>query len=237
MYRYSYMLVSILMLVLGLTLGFMLCYVQLQPEIGRLSSIIEAMVEELSYMEEARLELMNRLSELEEAINIVSGRYEKLVGSINITVELLPDRSYLEKAYRLIANAKSSIYLVMYAVESNPMDEGNPANILIDTLIHAYLRGVNVKVLFDEETAFNYPETIAKLKSYGIPVRLDGDKAIATHSKLLVVDGFYVLAGSHDWTKNSLNRNYEYSIMIASSIYGSEALSYAEDTWSKGYDA
>ncbi|MEM2739958.1 MAG: phospholipase D-like domain-containing protein [Candidatus Bathyarchaeia archaeon] len=236
MYRYSY-LISILMLVLGLTLGYIICYIQLQPEIGRLSSILEAMVEELSSMEEARLGLINKLSELEEALNLVSGEYEKLLDSINITVELIPDRSYFEEAYRLIAEAKSSIYLVMYLAEFDPTDEGNPANVLVDMLIYAYLRGVDVKVLFDEEIVSSYPETIARLKSYGVPVRLDGDRAIATHSKLLVVDGFYILAGSHNWTKNSLNRNYEYSIMVASSIYGSEALSYAEVIWSRGYDA
>lgn len=237
MYRYVWLLTCILTLVLGLTLGYLLCYIQLQPEITRLSSTLEAMSREISSIEEARLELMSRLSELEEALNMVSGEYTKLLGAVNTTVKLIPDRSYFEEAYRLIANAKSSIYLVMYTVEFDPMDEGNPANVLVDMLVYAHLRGVDVKVLFDEETASKYPETIVRLKSYGVRVRLDGNYSIATHSRLLVVDRFYVLAGSHDWTEDSLNRNYEYSIMVCSSTYGSEAASYAEDIWGRGCDA
>jgi phosphatidylserine/phosphatidylglycerophosphate/cardiolipin synthase-like enzyme len=233
---YRYRLLCVLVLLLGLASGYLLCYIQLQPEIGRLSSVLEAMSGELASIEEARLELMDRLLKLEETLDLVSGEYLKLRGSVNITVKLIPDRSYFEEAYRLISDARNSVYLVMYLAENNPVSRDNPANLLVDMLIAAHLRGVDVRIIFDEGVAVSYPETIARLKSYGVRVRLDGDRNAATHAKLLVVDRFYVLAGSHDWIEDSLNRNYEYSIMLASHKYGSEAAYYAEDMWSRGYD-
>lgn len=233
---YRYMLLCVLILLLGLVSGYLLCYIQLQPEIGRLSSLLEAMSEELVSIEEARLELIDRLSKLEETLDLVSGEYLKLRESVDTTVKLIPDRSYFEEAYRLIADARNSVYLVMYLAEYNPTGRDNPANLLVDMLIAAHLRGVDVRILFDEGIAVSYPETIARLKSYGVRVRLDGDKNATIHTKLLVVDRFYILAGSHDWIEDSLNRNYEYSIMLASHRYGSEAAYYAEDMWSKGYD-
>lgn len=236
MHRYSYVTLSILMLILGLTLGYILSYIQLQPEIMKLALILEDMAEELSSMEEVRLELTRRISELEKTLDIVNSEYGRLVNSINVSVRFIPGRTYFEEAYRLIYGAKNSVYLVMYLAEYKPGDEGYLINKLIDMVVYVYLKGVDVKILFDKETGLRYPETIARLKSYGVPVRIYLDPDGAMHSRLLVVDRFYVLLGSHDWTEDSLNRDHEYSVMIASSIYGSEAAVYAENLWSSGYE-
>ncbi|MBS7642614.1 MAG: phospholipase D-like domain-containing protein [Candidatus Bathyarchaeia archaeon] len=236
MHRYGYVTLSILMLILGLILGYIFSYIQLQPEIMKLASILEDMAEELSYMEEARLELTRRISELEKTLDIINSEYGKLVNSINVSVIFIPDRIYFEEAYRLICSAKNSVYLLMYLAEYKPSDESCRINKLIDMVVYVYLKGVDVKILFDKETSLRYPETIARLKSYGIPVRIHLDADGAMHSRLLVVDRFYVLLGSHDWTEDSLNRDHEYSVMIASSIYGSEAAVYAENLWSSGYE-
>ncbi len=150
------------------------------------------------------------------------------------TLTLLPNEEYFHRVYELVNRANSSIHIVMYVVKYDPKEAEDPANVLLAALKAARDRGLDVKVVVDDVTKSDYPETIAYLKANGIPVRLDPKSGITTHAKLVIIDGKIVIMGSHNWTESALSRNNEYSVLIYSRDVASEVEKYFQNLWEKG---
>ena len=102
-----------------------------------------------------------------------------------------------DKIISLIENSKSSIDLAMYNLSYKK---------LINSLINASKRGVNVKIYLDE-ARFKKSDKINKiLKKSGIEYKILDRK---NHLKLLMVDSKFVVFGTANWTKESFEDNYE----------------------------
>jgi phosphatidylserine/phosphatidylglycerophosphate/cardiolipin synthase-like enzyme len=83
-----------------------------------------------------------------------------------------------------------------------------------DALIEAYNRGLDVKVMVDDE--YRDDEDIVALKSAGIEV-FDDEKSALMHNKFLIVDEKVVWSGSTNYTYYAFYRNYENALRIESS--------------------
>lgn len=104
-----------------------------------------------------------------------------------------------------IEHANSSIHILIYSFTLDSIS---------DELIEAYNRGVEVKVVFEEQQITKYSE-YQKLKAAGIEVRNDTNSNLM-HNKIMIVDGVVVLTGSFNWSANAENRNDENLIVIKS---------------------
>lgn len=151
-------------------------------------------------------------------------------------LELLPDARYVSVVSRLIASANKSVHVVMYVAKYDPKQsaEEDPANALLELLASARRRGLDVRVVVDDVTKQSYPETIEFLKSRNVPVRLDPKAGVTTHAKIVIVDGEWVVIGSHNWTQSALSSNREYSILVRSSELAARVEEYFEELWSGG---
>lgn len=144
-------------------------------------------------------------------------------------VEKLSNPDYFPAVDKVLKEAKKSIFLVMYYIDYRKNEPESKVSILVDDLVRAKDRGVNVKVILDQTVVFRRTETGGKkmvkeeknrrafnyLKAKGVDV-LHDNLEIYTHGKCIVIDGETVILGSHNWTKNSLLRSNEYSILIKS---------------------
>lgn len=159
--------------------------------------------------------------------------------SSQLHVELLPDKAYVESVSELIRGAEKSVYVVMFVMKYDPEEspERDPANALIQLLVEARARGVDVRVLVDDTTKQSYPETIEYLKSKGVSVRLDPKAGVTTHAKIVVVDGKCTAIGSHNWTESALSSNNEFSVLLCSQDLAREVESYFVELWSQGRPA
>ena len=102
-----------------------------------------------------------------------------------------------DKIISLIDNSKSSIDLAMYNLSYKK---------LINSLIYASKRGVNVKIYLDK-AKFKKSDKINKLiKKSGIEYKILEKK---NHLKLLLVDKKIAIFGTANWTKESFGDNYE----------------------------
>jgi phosphatidylserine/phosphatidylglycerophosphate/cardiolipin synthase-like enzyme len=134
---------------------------------------------------------------------------------------LILDGEYLPYVNALLSKAKLSVYVMMFFIK---YEEGKryPVNALVDNLVAAQRRGVDVKVILDRdpdagvvgsrlvnEPAFRY------LKEKGVSVVYD-DASRMTHSKLILVDAKTVVLGSHNWTAGSLMAYDDTSVRIES---------------------
>ncbi len=133
---------------------------------------------------------------------------------------LLLDSSYQNYALHLIDSANSTIILGVYSAKYYP----NHPNPLLDALCRAAERGVDVRVVLDDELSYNN-KTIAYLRSCGVKANLDSPK-IRTHAKFLVVDHRLVLLGSTNWSYSSLNKNHEVDVFIIDPRIAKELESY-----------
>ncbi|MGR3220259.1 MAG: phospholipase D-like domain-containing protein [Candidatus Anammoxibacter sp.] len=147
-------------------------------------------------------------------------------------IPLINDQ-YFPKVHKALREAKKSIFCVMYMATLRKNDETGLVNILIKDLIKAHKRGVDVKVIFDQNVPFwkkkkrkgyierRSKDAYGKLLRAGVPVYYD-DKNQITHNKVIVIDDYITIVGSTNWTYSAMNKNNEASVLIESSEVAKE---------------
>ena len=115
---------------------------------------------------------------------------------------------------------------------------GESTHKLLDALADAKARGVSVRVLLDQDRASDpYRSTIINsaartwLSSHGIPCRVDTAERLL-HSKFVVIDGDLAVVGSHNWTKTSLVRMEDLSLVIHSNTFAADLRRRFSALWS-----
>lgn len=149
-------------------------------------------------------------------------------------IVIVEDSQYLDTVAPLIKSANESVHVIMFVIKYDPGDSDDPVNDLLNLLAEARSRGVDVKVLVDEETADSYPQTIDFLKEHEISVRLDKSSGITTHAKVVIIDGKFVVVGSHNWTESALRYNHEVSALIRSGTAAGLLEDYFNSLWNEG---
>ena len=135
-------------------------------------------------------------------------------------VEPIPNMSYYPAVHRLLSQAKKSVYIVMFEMfyyQKYPESLGNQ---LVQDLIDAHQRGVNVEVILERGTwgrvsRRNRREGGFMLSKAGVKVYFDSPSQ-TTHNKLIVVDERYTIIGSTNWSYHGLEKNNEASVLIDS---------------------
>lgn len=143
---------------------------------------------------------------------------------------------YFPAVKEALAKAEKSINMVMYQVSLRPYDKTSQVYSLVDELIKAHKRGVEVKVILDQNIDFvgggviNRWVTEGKnsrcfrvLKEAGVDVQYD-DLTTYTHAKVLVIDNETVILGSANWSESAFNKNFEVNTLIKSKELASEIL-------------
>ena len=145
---------------------------------------------------------------------------------------------YFPAVKEALSEAEESIYLVMFIIELSAYKKHSKANRLIDELISAKGRGVDVKVILDQNIDFvhkryksKWQARIRSIKAYerlkGADIKVYYDEPTKyTHAKAIVIDKEIVILGSTNWTESSFDRSIETNVLIKSSKLADEILSY-----------
>jgi len=144
----------------------------------------------------------------------------------------LPDQTYSAQVLSTLGSANSSVYVVMYGMSYETNSTNSTANSLISALVAAKGRGVNVKVVLDDYTLDQYPDTITYLENNSVSLLLDPSNSTTTHSNLVIVDGKIAFIGSEDWTEAGLTNNNEYAVMLRGNM--TSVTSYFTNLWNSG---
>ncbi len=151
-------------------------------------------------------------------------------------VEDLSNRAYFPAVLKAIQTAQKSIHACFYHISYNPKKE-NEVHPLLDALIDAKNRGLDVQVILDLSFEFSRKADMSKkntqafsyLQRNGIPVFYD-DTQILTHAKYWIVDQKTVIVGSFNLSKKSLTENRETAVLIQSPEIASQYESHFQDT-------
>ncbi len=135
-------------------------------------------------------------------------------------VQLVTDAQYFQVAKKMIQEAKSSIYVMMFEMGYYEKYVHTPSNLLVQELIGAKNRGVKVAVILElkegkDRTSERNLQTGKILSSKGVEVIYDPPFK-TTHAKWMVVDEKLCLVGSTNWTYYALTNNNEVSVLIRS---------------------
>lgn len=118
---------------------------------------------------------------------------------IEATAQFTPGESCRRKIISLCMNAKRSIEICVFTISDNHLSE---------QLIKAHKRGVNVRIITDNEKQFDAGSDIQILKDARVPLRMD-DSPHHMHHKFAVFDQHILLNGSFNWTASASDYNAE----------------------------
>jgi phosphatidylserine/phosphatidylglycerophosphate/cardiolipin synthase-like enzyme len=117
-------------------------------------------------------------------------------------IPLAVKNDYSSELHNLLSKAQKRIHIVMYGMRYYPQYPESIVNTILNDLIRAKKRGIEVKVLLEKSdynqklNRFN-EEAAQYLEESGVEVRFDSPE-VTTHAKLIIVDGATFL-GSSNW--------------------------------------
>ena len=136
------------------------------------------------------------------------------------TCDVIPliNEEYYPAVHKALQEARESILVAMYLIKmgNQPTDQ---VNTLLNDLIEAKKRGVNVQILLEKEKVETRPLYKDNLKTYnflkekGMDVRFD-TAAKETHDKLVIIDDRIVFIGNHNWSYGAFMLCNETSLMV-----------------------
>ena len=154
---------------------------------------------------------------------------EQKAASVNtgeaITVN---DREYFQLMHDLLRSANESIHIVMFEVKWYPDYPDSSMNVILQDLMDAESRGVDVRIVTDEYLTDK--PVLTYLKDNGIDIRYDSEET-TTHAKLIIVDGKLVMVGSTNWSYYAIENNHEANILLYSPEIARDFESYFYDLW------
>ncbi|MCD6406998.1 hypothetical protein J7L81_03910 [Candidatus Aerophobetes bacterium] len=150
-------------------------------------------------------------------------------------IRVIKDQEYFPLLKETIKQAKSSIKVIAFEMGYYPEYPLSPSNILIQNLIAARKRGVDVRVIL-EKSEWNKKVTeknrlAGKVLSRGkVKVRYDPPH-ITTHAKLVIIDSKIAILGSNNWTYYSLSQNKELALLVEVTSVVKELEEYFNSLW------
>ena len=126
---------------------------------------------------------------------------------LNAHSEVLTGEAYQETLHKHLTQAVKSITVAMYFIILEPEGEG-PINELVDALVGAKERGVEVKVVLEDSKLRESRLAFLKLRDSGVGVYFDTSVHLL-HIKGVAIDEHYTFIGSANWSRAAIEKNYE----------------------------
>jgi len=174
------------------------------------------------YLSNLQQQLENKNDEIQTLQSQVDSLENQLDTQI-LGVYFSPDGGCEDEILDWISRANETIHILIYIFNSDTIS---------DELIAANQRGIEVKVLFEQEENKQYSE-YQKLKNAGIPVRNDTNSHLM-HDKVMIIDGTIILTGSFNYSAAAEEDNNENLLVIKSATIAAEYEEEFTEIWNQG---
>ena len=139
-----------------------------------------------------------------EKSSVVNNEHIK-IGNLDISVYFSPaNKAGTTQVIPILKTAKKSIYIPAFYLTRRDM---------VDELINAHKRGVDVKILMDETCAGGKYSNIDYIKNNGIELKIEHWSG-KMHMKSMIIDDSTLIIGSMNFTKQGENVNDENCLII-----------------------
>lgn len=127
------------------------------------------------------------------------------LGNSEIQIYFSPqDKAITERVLAYINNAQKYIYMPVFVITHKELESA---------LISAKKRGVDVKLIVDATNVYATKSSVVALRAEGIPVKIE-NFAGKLHSKSIIIDDKYLLAGSMNFSRSGESFNDENMLII-----------------------
>jgi len=140
----------------------------------------------------------------------------------------ISDRGYFPAVIRELQGARKSIHIVAFELKYYEDYQDSNQNKIVQALVDAHNRGVDVRVIVDEYSKKN--NAYEFLKEKGIEIRYDSVD-VTTHAKLIIIDGKSVILGSTNFSYYGLEKNHEADILVDAGHVAEYFEGYFEELW------
>jgi phosphatidylserine/phosphatidylglycerophosphate/cardiolipin synthase-like enzyme len=172
------------------------------------------------------IELRQSTQHLQAQVENLQSQVDSLENQLDtqfLGVYFSPDGGCEDEILDWISRANETIHILIYIFNSDTIS---------DELIAANQRGIEVKVLFEQEENKQYSE-YQKLKNAGIPVRNDTNSHLM-HDKVMIIDGTIILTGSFNYSAAAEEDNNENLLVIKSAMIAAEYEEEFTEIWNQG---
>lgn len=133
------------------------------------------------------------------------------------------DKAITSNIIPLINNAKHYIYIPAFIITHDEFS---------NALIRAHKRNVRIKIIVDATNSHNPRSKVKTLRQAGIPVKIE-NYAGKMHSKTILIDDKYLIAGSMNFSNSGENKNDENCLIIESERFTRYYREFFEYLWNK----
>jgi len=140
----------------------------------------------------------------------------------------ISDRGYFPAVHKELQKAQNSIHIIAFELKYYKNYPGSNQNKIVQDLIDAHNRGVDVRIIVDEYSKENNAYRL--LKEKGIGIKYDSED-VTTHAKLIIIDGKVVILGSTNFSYYGLEKNHEADILVNANHLAEYFERYFEEMW------
>ncbi|MGI9473748.1 MAG: phospholipase D-like domain-containing protein [Rubripirellula sp.] len=118
-----------------------------------------------------------------------------------------PQDNCVSKIIRLFEQSRSAVDICVYTITDDRIKEA---------ILAAHHRGVQMRIISDNDKSHDLGSDVDQLEQLGIPVRCDRRDS-HMHHKYALFDGKTMMTGSYNWTRSAANFNEENFIVTGDS--------------------
>lgn len=170
----------------------------------------------------------------EEFNQMLSGKFHNSKSQVNHKTIILnktkvtplfspKDKIITNNIIPLINNAAKYIYIPSFLITHDELS---------NALINAKKRGVDVKLIIDATNTYTSHSKVKLLRDSGIPVKIE-NYAGKVHSKSIIIDDRYIIAGSMNFSQSGENKNDENVLIIEDERLARHYKGFFEYLWQK----
>lgn len=146
------------------------------------------------------------------------------IADAKVTPHFSPrDKVITNNVVPLIDQAKHYIFVPAFIITHDELS---------NALISAHKRNVTVKIIVDATNSTQPRSKVKTLRQAGIPVKIE-NYAGKIHSKSIIIDDKYLIAGSMNFSKSGENKNDENCLIIESERLSRHYREFFEYLWNK----
>ena len=156
---------------------------------------------------------------LEDAIKVFQSREEPDQNSSQVYFS--PGDDCPQIIVNQLERASSSIDICVFTITDNR---------IADAIRDAFVRGIAVRVISDNDKSLDPGSDIQRLKGLGVPIRIDQTEH-HMHHKYAVFDQKTTLTGSYNWTRSADKHNDENFLITSEPTINRAYLGHFERLW------
>jgi mitochondrial cardiolipin hydrolase len=120
-----------------------------------------------------------------------------------------------------IDHAKKHVKICVFTISDDSIS---------DAIMRAFQKGVDVKIITDNDKSNDLGSDVVRLAKEGIPMKMDNTSS-HMHHKFMVVDELMLLTGSYNWTLSAARFNQENIVLSSEAGVVKSFLNEFEKLW------